>query len=194
MPDEELVRRTLKGHREASIALVDRLTPIIQKRAGWVLSRHSGHSRTDLLDYTQDVLVRLIDRDYRVLRTWDPARGASLATFVALVAEREILTILRSGRRSAWKEDPTLDVDLDRKVEAPSLELDIEARDLLERLLDHLAHELNPKARLLFHALYIEELPAEHVAKRFGMTPNALYSWRSRFKARVAEWVDLETK
>lgn len=191
--DGPLVARVLEGDRRAAEALVQRLMPVIQKRVGWVLSRGRGHRREDVVDYTQDVLLRLFERDYRILRSWDPDKGASLSTFVGLVAEREVLTALRSGRRSAYREDPTLDEKMERKMEAASIEEHLESREMLDRLLDHLERELSPRARGLFHALYVEQKPAEEVAEEFGMSLNALYSWRSRLKSRLAEWHQMET-
>jgi transposase-like protein len=38
----------------------------------------------------------------------------------------------------------------------------------------------------LFSALYIEGRDADEVARVFGMTPNALYSWRSRLRKVIA--------
>src|SRR5687768_1618744 len=63
--------------------------------------------RQEVEDLTQEVFVALFADDARALRLWDPARGASLANFVGLLAEREVASILRSGRRSPWTEDPT---------------------------------------------------------------------------------------
>jgi RNA polymerase sigma factor (sigma-70 family) len=190
--DEEWVRRATGGDRRAAEALAERLLPVVQKRVAWVLSRKAAGRREDVLDYTQDALVRLFEQEGRILKTWDPARGASLETFAGLVAEREVLTALRSGRRSAWREDPTLDVELERKVEGPDLEERLGDRAVLERLLDHLEVELTPRARGLFVSLYVEDQAPEEVAARYGMSLNALYSWRSRFKSRVDVWLKEE--
>ncbi len=190
--DTEWIERATSGDRRAAAALAERLLPVVQKRVAWVLSRRGAGRREDVLDYAQDAMVRLFERDGRILKTWDPAKGASLETFTGLVAEREVLSALRSGRRSAWREDPTIDVDLDRKFEGPDLEQRLGDRDVLERLLDHLEVELSPRARGLFQALYMEEQAPDDVAERFGMSLNALYSWRSRFKARVDVWLQEE--
>lgn len=191
LSDAELVARVRKGDRDAAEALVERLMPVVQKRVAWVLSRRPSARRTsrqDVLDHAQDVFVRLLEPQSKVLEAWDPARGASLATFVGLVAERQVLSTLRSGRRGAWREDPTLDGEAPVLVDdGPDLEARTWSRDLLERLLDHLEEELTPRGRQLFVALYVEEAEPEAVAEQLGMSLNALYSWRSRFKARIQE-------
>lgn len=185
----ELLAAVYRGDRSAAEALMGRLAPVIQKRVAWVLSRRGSPRRADVLDYTQEVLVRLWEDEHHILKTWTPDRGAKLETFVALVAERLVLSALRSGRKSGWREDPTLGEDLARKVSDVDLEQEVWSRDLLTRLLDRLEEELTPRSRQLFSALFVEELPPEQVAEQLGMSLNALYSWRSRFKARMAELV-----
>jgi transposase-like protein len=41
-------------------------------------------------------------------------------------------------------------------------------------------------------SLYVEDQAPEEVAARYGMSLNALYSWRSRFKSRVDVWLKEE--
>jgi hypothetical protein len=115
--DVELVRNAVEGQPAARHALVLRLSPVVQRRiCRPLLSSRAAHGRSvqrsEVLDLTQQILLLLFERDSRVLRSWDPERGLSLASFVGLVAEREAKAILRSGRRSAWAERPTSDDDL----------------------------------------------------------------------------------
>src|SRR5688572_12519098 len=107
--DVELVRRAVEGQAAARHTLVLRLSPVVQRRVCRPLqssraARGRGVERSEVLDLTQQILLLLFDRDSRVLRSWAPERGLSLANFVGLVAEREAKAILRSGRRSAWAE------------------------------------------------------------------------------------------
>ncbi len=178
------VDKVLRGDRAAAERLVVRLLPVLQRRIAWVVRAHPAARREDVLDHAQDVLLRLFQDDHRVLRSWDPARGASLDTFVALVAERHVRAVLRSGRKSAWREDLTLDLESAGGTTGDG-ERHMLSKDLLERILDRLEGELTPRSRELFRALFVEELPAEEVAERFGMSSNALYTWTSRLRARV---------
>lgn len=180
-----LVARVLAGDRAAAERLVDRLLPTIQKRVAWVLSRAGKPRRDDVLDHAQDVLLRLFERDYRVLRTWDASRGASLETFVALVTERHVIASLRSGRKSAWREDPTLDVEHELGAGEADLERQLGNKDLLEQILVRLESELTPRSRELFRALFVDERPIDEVAGHFGMSSNAVYTWSSRLRTRV---------
>jgi RNA polymerase sigma-70 factor (ECF subfamily) len=182
-----LVERVLEGDARATEELVTALLPIIQRRVAWVLSRRGRARREDALDYAQEALMRLLENDARVLRTWEPDRGASLETFAGLVAERHVLSALRSGRKSAWREDPLLDAKAETLANESDLEQLVWSRDLLERLLDRLEEELTPRSRQLFTALFVEELTIEEAAARFNMSSNALYSWQSRFRTRAVE-------
>lgn len=179
------VEKVLRGDRAAAERLVAKLLPVLQRRIAWVLRRQPSARREDVLDHAQDVLLRLFQDDHRVLRSWDPARGASLDTFVALVAERHVVAVLRSGRKSAWREDLTLDLEAVGGAGESDAERHVLSKDLLERILDRLEGELTPRSRQLFHALFVEERSPEDVAADYGMSSNALYTWTSRLRSRV---------
>lgn len=191
--DVDLVRRAVDGQAAARHALVLRLSPVIQRRvcrplAASRAARGRGVERSEVLDLTQQILLLLFDRDSRVLRSWDPARGLSLANFVGLVAEREAKAILRSGRRSAWAERPTSEDDVSAlAVDDRALEDHVVSREELQKIWHCLEEQLSPRGLELFHALLIEQLSIEELAERFDMSPNALYTFRSRLRQQVQE-------
>jgi RNA polymerase sigma factor (sigma-70 family) len=191
--DVELVRRAVEGHAVARHALVLRLSPVVQRRvcrplASSRAARGRGVERSEVLDLTQQILLLLFDRDSRVLRSWDPERGLSLANFVGLVAEREAKAILRSGRRSAWAEKPTSEDDLSGfAADERALEDHVVSREELRKIWHCLEEQLSPRGLELFHALLIEQLSIEELAERFDMSPNALYTFRSRLRQQVHE-------
>ncbi len=191
--DTELVRRAIEGHAGARHTLVLRLSPVVQRRVCRPLAssragRGRAVQRSEVLDLTQQILLLLFDRDSRVLRSWDPARGLSLANFVGLVAEREAKAILRSGRRSAWAENPTSEDDVSVfAVDGRALEDHVVSREELQKLWHRLEEQLSPRGLELFQALLIEQLSIEELAERFNMSPNALYTFRSRLRQQVLE-------
>src|SRR5262245_6251425 len=119
-PDVALVADSLKGERRALATLVDRLTPVIQARAAhWLLRQRGARARSirqEVEDLTQEVFLCLFDQGGRTLRSWEPERGLSLDRFVGLVAERQIVSILRTQKRNPWTEDPTLSDDIDASL------------------------------------------------------------------------------
>ncbi|HET9929590.1 MAG TPA: hypothetical protein VFQ35_02835 [Polyangiaceae bacterium] len=189
--DLELLRRVRSGEPSAREAFLVRVTDVVRVRVGRVLARASRNRaqadlrRRDLLDLMQDVFVVLLDRDAKVLAAWEPERGLSLDGFVGLVAERETLAFLRSGRRSAWAEHPSEDI-VDEGVEDVSPELQASAKEELSLLLDYLSDRLSPQGALLFQALYVDHASLEDVCERFSMSPGAVYSFRTRLKRLLA--------
>jgi DNA-directed RNA polymerase specialized sigma24 family protein len=196
----QLVQRALEGDARALRTLVDALTPTIQARVVRRLFRSRAPGRRDrdirqeIEDMTQEVFVALLDDDGRALRAWSPIRGASLPSFVGLLAERQVSSILRSGRRSPWKEDPTADDVMDRYADAESdPELLAVARDLGDMLVERLTEELSLKGVQMFHLLFVQGLPAEEVAPTLKMTMQAVYAWRSRI-GRLAKQIVTELR
>jgi RNA polymerase sigma-70 factor (ECF subfamily) len=184
-PDHEhLLARALGGDSRAGDALVELLLPVIHARVARALvrsPRRAGRAwRQEVEDRVQEVLVFLFEQDARVLRSWDQARGLSLRNFVGLVADRQMASVLRSGKQSPWTEDPTLSEALDALVEPQSPEPEILAKSRVEALLRELESRLSPVGKSLFLRLVVEERPIEEVASSTGMKPPALYQWRSR--------------
>jgi RNA polymerase sigma-70 factor (ECF subfamily) len=130
---------------------------------------------------TQDVFGALFAADGRVLRAWDPARGLSLSNFVGLVADRQVASMLRSGRRNPWRDTPEELDNLELASEAvPGAEPQIQSRRALELLLDRMRAALSPRGLELFQRLYVDEEPIEEVASHMKMTREAIYAWRNR--------------
>ena len=188
-----LMRRALDGDQTALASLVAVLTPVIQARvARTLLARRSflagGRSvRQEVEDLTQEVWVALFTRDARVLRSWDSERGLSLPNFVGLVAERQVLSFLRSGRRNPWKEEASF-TDEELETEAPDSgpEEIVAGREHLAHLLDRLREELSPLGWQLFDLLFVQELSQSEVEAASGLSADAVYAWRSRLR-RLAQ-------
>lgn len=185
----DLIRAALRGERPAIDALVDLLTPVIQARAARLLLRRAGAGGRDVgrdvEDLTQEVFLSLFQDDGRLLRSWDAARGLSLQNFVGLIAHRQVVSLLRGGKVRPFAEDPTRDDELAALADAESPGEDLEARiaskEALEALLDQVRLSLSPRALELFHRMMVVDEPVERLRESLGMTPNALYTWRSRF-------------
>jgi RNA polymerase sigma-70 factor (ECF subfamily) len=190
------LERALSGDQAALWDLVDLFTPVIQKRVARVLlSRRQGASsgrdiHQEVDDLAQEVFVTLFADDGRVLRTWSPERGLSLLNFVGLVAERRAGGILRSGKRSPWRDDPTLIEDLDEADDDGGPEAATASREMLRLLLDRLKEELSPYGRQMFDLLFLQELPPDEVARKTGKTLAAIYKWHSRLRQLACRILD----
>ncbi len=143
---------------------------------------------------TQEVFVALLADDGKTLRAWKAERGMSLENFVGLVAERQVASIMRTGKRSPWKEDPVVEEDLALHAGASDGEgMAALSRDTLQALVDRLREELTPKMLRLFYALWVEEQPVAQICETMEMQPDAVYAARSRIAKRArAIAVELE--
>lgn len=178
--------RAFAGDRAAMNELVEGIAPLIQTRiARALLRRHSkakGRSlRQELEDLVQETFASLLAHQGKALRSWDPARGLSFLNFVGFLAEREVGMVMRTGKRSPWTEDPTLDDTLVHLKGAVESHADrVESREMLSQLSQRLRERLSPQGRHYFQLLYVESRPVQSVAEETGVSLDALYAWRSR--------------
>lgn len=189
---ESLLRRALAGEQTALTRLVAVLTPVIQARvARTLLSRKAqlsgGRSvRQEVEDLSQEVFLSLFARDARVLRSWQAERGLSLENFAGLVAERQVLSFLRSGRRNPQQETSWSEDEVDAPARDSGPEEVTAGREHLAWLLDRLREEASPLGYRLFHLLFVQELSLPEVRAASGLSADAVYAWRSRLR-RLAQ-------
>jgi RNA polymerase sigma factor (sigma-70 family) len=191
MASLEDVKRALGGERAAIEELVQELSPVIQARVATALWRRGRSSRQELEDLTQEVLMELFTGDGRVLARWEPERGLSLASFVGLVAQRLVFSLLRSRRRSPFSQEPTDPGSIEASPPSsrlhPAPEDPFAARELLELLFERLHADLSPKGLEMFYRLYVWQEEPEQIARETGCKIEAIYQWRSRLKKEVSE-------
>ena len=187
--DRDLIRDALEGQAAATRTLVRRLRPVVQTEVGHLLMRcapaQGRSARQEVEDLVQEVFTRLWDADGKLLRQWAPERGRSLDSWVRLVARSRALDLLRSRRRTPWADEPTADAELERQPGEASTTDTVIARDALARLQMRLQEKLNDRDWLLFLAVVVEQTPVKQVAAETGMSPDAIYQWRSRFSRNV---------
>lgn len=180
--------QALAGDEPALKGLVDLLTPVIQARVARVVlagrpATGGRPVRPQVEDLTQEVFLVLFADGGRVLRSWRPELGLSLENFAGLVAQRRAVSWLRGGKRSQWREDPTLDEGAaPEPAGADDVEREAASREELRLLLGRLREELSPLGWSLFEELLVAERPVEEVERRTGMSRDALYAWRSRLR------------
>lgn len=189
--DLALVRQAAAGDRAALGDLIARLTPVVQARVARCLLRgQRADIRRDVEDFTQDVLLALLEDDVALLQRWEPERGLSLKNFTGLVAERMVISKLRSGRHNPWREEalPTDEVEAVSGAMAPvgpqrgEPVRELASADVLQQLLLRLQEELSPQGYHLFDLLYVQEASVKEVCAGTGLSSDAVYAWRSRLR------------
>ncbi|MCH9648987.1 MAG: sigma-70 family RNA polymerase sigma factor [Deltaproteobacteria bacterium] len=184
--DAALLQLALSGRSDYLGKLVERWTPVIQARVVRVLKRqgYAGGPRIqqEVEEFVQQVFVSLFESRGEALRAWKPERGLSLDNWVGLIAERQVLSLVRTRKRNPWTEEPVVMAELDGASQEPGPEDQALSRDVLGRLLDRLQERVSPLGWRLFQLLFLQELEIEEIAQRTNLTAAAIYAWRSRLR------------
>ncbi len=187
-PLVDLIAQALARDPDETRRLVQLLHPVVAARVARVLRRVGRAANHNAEDLVQEVFAFLFEGGGKALRAWQPERGLSLQNFVGLLAERQVISIARSGRRCPWTSDPTLPEGWEEQAaDADTLEPALLSRDLLVVLLDRLRVALSPLGMQLFERLYVEEQTVEEIAVALQMSADAVYAWRSRLKKVIAK-------
>ncbi len=157
------LERCLQGDKEGWDAFVRRVAPIIFRAVARVLARHGRIEECE--DATQDVFVRLIKDDHRLLRSYDPSRS-SLSTWLTVVARSTALDLLR---RQRLRTAPLLEDA--HPIAEPE---DETPRLVLPRGL------LSPRQRLVLHFLFDRDLDVPEVAQLLGVDEQTVRSTKHK--------------
>jgi len=117
----------------------------------------------DVEDLTQDVFVRLCKDDFRLLRSYDPAR-ASVSTWITIVAR----STARDGLRRRRPESVPIDA-------VPEAQLAIDPVEPVEKLKLPEAL-LSPRQREILAMLYDREMEVAEIARALGIDPQTVRS------------------
>jgi DNA-directed RNA polymerase specialized sigma24 family protein len=180
--DMNLVRRLLQGDSGARKTMIERLQPTVRQRVSRVLERRGTISAYDASDLLQDVMILLLERQDRILGSWDPSRGLSLDSFVGLVAQRTASTILRSGRKAGWAEEPTDLLGLHVEMDLETPERYVAQKQEIELILGRVRARLSVRGVLMMDALLESPEAIEQMRQRLKMSSAAVHSFRSRLR------------
>ena len=140
-------------------------------------------------DTVQETLLRVLNG----LSTFEGR--SQLTTWAYKIAARVALNELRRRR---WRDISLEGLEADEANDSlphqfasfdPSPDSVIERADILQRVQQILAEELTERQRAAMHAIHMEDVPMEEVARRMGTNRNALYKLlhdaRLRLKHRL---------
>ncbi len=175
----------LRGEKSAWDAFVDRFGRAIYAAVSRTLRlRRSSCDDSTIQDVAQDVFVRLVKNDYRLLRTYDPSRAA-LTTWLTIVSRSVAMDHLRRRRL------PTVSIDDAPPGADPSAAPPPDAPEPV-RIPPHL---LSPRQRLVLTMLFDEEktvaetaeMPRVNAQTVRSTKHKALIKLRAHFNDREAE-------
>jgi RNA polymerase sigma factor (sigma-70 family) len=167
--------RLLRGEKGA-------WSSFVRRYAGLVVAAVRGvaHETGEVEDLAQDVFLRLCKDDFRLLRTYDPAR-AGLSTWITIVA--------RSTARDAMRRHRPVSVPIEA---VPEGRLAIDPVEPVRKLKLPEAL-LSPRQREILTMLYDREMEVAEVAAALGIDPQtvrsahhkAMLKLRAHFKTEV---------
>ena len=158
MADDGGFDALLSGDRRAWGAFVRRYAGLIVAAV-----RTIAASATDVEDFTQEVFARLCKDDFRLLRSYDPAR-AGVSTWLTIVARSTARDALRRRRFDSTPIDAV-----------PEAQLAVDPVEPVQRLKVPEAL-LSPRQREILTMLYDREMDVAEVAQVLGIDPQTVRS------------------
>jgi len=155
---ESLPEALLRGEKSAWDAFVRRYGGLVVAAV-----RGVAMAQAEVEDLTQEVFLRLCKDDFRLLRSYDPAR-ASLSTWLTIVARSTARDGLRRRRAEAVP------------IEAvPEAQLAIDPVEPVQRLKLPEAL-LSPRQREILAMLYDRDMDVPEIARALGIDPQTVRS------------------
>jgi RNA polymerase sigma-70 factor (ECF subfamily) len=166
----------IRGDKQAWDAFVDRCSGVIYAAARRTIgSRPGGGESVELDDTVQDVYIRLVKDDCRLLRSYDPSR-AGLSTWLTLVTRSVAIDRLRKRRLDTVPIDPRLDGQMPGN--APGA-----GREFPETPL----HVLSPRQRLVLTMLFDRDMTVIEAAAALEVDEQTVRSTKHKALSRLRQ-------
>jgi RNA polymerase sigma-70 factor (ECF subfamily) len=168
----------IDGDPAAWSAFVDRYAGVIVAAVRRVVGGGGGSTTVD--DLVQDVFVRIVRNDFRLLRMYDPDRSA-ITTWLTLVARSTSIDHLRRRRLDTVP----LEAGDDRASEPPPAEPERPELPL---------HVLSERQRLVLRLLFDEDRPVPEVARMLGVDDQTVRSTKHKALTRLRDYFERAKK
>jgi RNA polymerase sigma factor (sigma-70 family) len=181
MAERLLVEQVIAGQPDAMKGLVDRCGPVVFR-----VLRRFRISQQDCEDCWHTVLLRLCKDDYARLRSW---RGGSLCGYIAVMARRVAIDLLRSrtfvkdGRTT--KREVPLEPDFDPASDDKSGGDTMGPRS--EATIRQVASTCLTPRHFEIYERYCRGENAEQIGKALNMAPNHVYVEKHRMVRALRE-------
>jgi RNA polymerase sigma factor (sigma-70 family) len=169
----------VRGDKRAWEAFVDRYAPVILAAIRRLLTGRGLAEAAE--DVAQDVFLRLVKDDFRLLRTYR-ADKASLVTWLTIVARSAALDMLRRKRLAAVSLDDA--PPLAARAEAPAG--DGPATEQLP------AGVLTTNQTLVLHLLFDREMAPEAAGRLLGVSATTIRTTKHKAIAKLRQFYGTE--
>jgi RNA polymerase sigma-70 factor (ECF subfamily) len=166
------LRSLAAGHKRTWDAFVAAASPVINAVVRRAMSTYRLNE-DDVMDAAQDVFVRLCANDFRLLKTYDPAR-AGLSTWLAVVSRSAAVDFARRRRQA------TAPID-----EVPESVLAVEDRHVEKLKIPE--GLLTERQTLILKCLYDEERDVAEIAQLLKIDAQTVRSTHHKALLRLRE-------
>jgi len=153
----------------------------VRRYGGLIVAAVRGLAPGEIEDLTQDVFVRLCKDDFRLLRSYDPAR-ASLSTWLTIVARSTARDALRRRRAEAVPIESVPEARLAIEPVEPAIRL-----KLPEAL-------LSPRQREILAMLYDREMDVAEIARALGIDAQTVRSTHHKAMIKLRAYFKADAK
>jgi len=185
----EFIARALKDDLRAGRVLAEKLLAIAEIEVKDNLSwRGNARERGLTPEFVQDTMTYLYGRDGKYLRHWAPKR-ASFKTYIGVVTKGVVSHKLRQGRGNPTAVTPMEDeaIELCLSGHGTSMEQEVNHRLELSAVGQWVEHNTSDLDRKRFDAMFIEGKSAAVIAAEEHSSTEAVHTWCSRFRKRIAK-------
>lgn len=176
MAQERLSDALLNGDRAAWEGFVRRYGGLIVAAVRGIAPTHG-----EVEDLTQDVFLRLCKDDFRLLRSYDPARAA-LSTWLTIVARSTARDALRRRRAASLPLEAVPEAQLAIDPVEPARKL-----KLPEVL-------LSPRQREILAMLYDRDMDVAEIARALGIDPQTVRSAHHKAMIKLRAYFKADLK
>jgi len=181
--DGALVRALIADEPAAWREFNTRFSRLVLSTITRVTTRFRGVvSQEDVREIYATFCMQMLANDKLKLRSFDPARGNKLSTWLGLLASHTAYDFLRSARREPRKASLSEAEDLYSALPDPC-----ESALMRERaeLVSKLLADFTDKDRAFIQLYFGEGLAPERVAERLGISVKTVYSKKHKIQARL---------
>lgn len=194
--DADIIHEALWGEPPSAGHAFCRLYEHYELRVRNAVARaahHTGyHHRIEEL--RQDVWVRLLERDRKLLRYYKPESGP-LGSFLGRLAYQQAITTVRRDRRQMASDPFVSPIVLSRTDDIPDDDAlcfvaNLVQSDIYRKLMALAMEELEDLDLLVIREIYVGRRLFRDVAAEHDLKPERLYKRNERLKKKLVAWSD----
>ncbi len=182
--ERRFVARLIADEPAAWRELSERHSPMIHRAIGRVMARFGSVSGSDdIREIYAKVCLSLLARDKFKLRSFDPAKGARLSSWLVRIAMQASYDHLRRIKRNPCDNRFELPEVASESPDPFTLCWERERAELVAQVVQ----QLSPREREFMKLYFGEGLDPEDIAQRMEISVKTVYTKKHKLQARLEE-------